>query len=93
MAMRGPAMNLLLLLSALLSALTGTSPALREPAAAHAVRVAAAATVAASPAHRQAEARPVQPLPVPALTAAAPLQRALSVRIGNLPLYAGRRRE
>lgn len=85
------AMNLLLLLSALLSALTGGASAMRAPAAAHAVAVAAAVAEAQAVPARIA-ARPVQALPrVRQVTAtAAPAAFALAAIV---PLYASRRRE
>ncbi|NJR79102.1 hypothetical protein [Sphingomonas corticis] len=83
-------MNLLLLLSALLSALTGVGASARQPQVAQAVaqqaRV-AAPRLAAAPA-----ARPVAALPAPALLAAAPLAARWTLAAAE-PLFAGRRRE
>jgi len=84
-------MNLLLILSALLSALAGVGPAAR-PVAPQAV---SAQVIGATLATRAASARgqrPSQPLPRRALTAAAPLASALSL-IAAEPLFARRRRE
>lgn len=83
--------NLLLLLSALLSALTGVGGTARQPQVAQAVaqQARAAATVAA---RATAEHRPVAVPLALAILAAAPL--ALSWRIAaSVPAYASRRRE
>lgn len=83
--------NLLLLLSALLSALTGVGGTARQPQVAQAVaqQARAAATVAA---RATSEHRPVAVPLALAILAAAPL--TLSWRIGApVPAYASRRRE
>ncbi|KQT33318.1 hypothetical protein ASG29_04440 [Sphingomonas sp. Leaf412] len=83
-------MNLLLLLSALLSALTGVGGSVRQPQVAQAVAQQArvsAPRVAVAPA-----ARPVAALPVPAVQTIAPVVRAFALA-AIAPLYATRRRE
>jgi hypothetical protein len=86
------AVNLLLLLSALLSALTGGATAMRTPAAAHAVAsTIVAAQVEGRPAY--AIARPVQALPSLAVVATAFPRCAVVALAAAEPLYASRRRE
>ena len=82
--------NLLLLLSALLSALTGVGASARQPQVAQAVAQQAEAAVTAS---RPAAAhRPVVVAPSLAMLARAPI--ALALRIAAVePLFASRRRE
>jgi hypothetical protein len=85
--------NLLLLLSALLSALTGVGSAVRQPQVAQQVAQpvhAAAAVIAAR--RRAVTQRPVQPLVVMATAALAPLAPTFFVAAAH-PLYAQRRRE
>jgi hypothetical protein len=83
--------NLLLLLSALLSALTGGVSAMRAPAAPHAVAVAAAVAEAqVSPA--RVDTRPVQSLPG-RWQAIAIVNPAAITLTSIIPLYASRRRE
>lgn len=84
--------NLLLLLSALLSALTGVGTAARAPAAAQAISARTTAAAAAAQIHAVRVARrPVQATPaVAAFLGAVPL-RAILVAV--TPLYASRRRE
>lgn len=83
--------NLLLLLSALLSALTGVGASARQPQVAQAVAqqagVAHAAARRAVPAHR-----PVVGPPALAGLAAAPLATAWRL-VAAIPLFASRRRE
>jgi len=85
-------MNLLLLLSALLSALTGGASTMRTPAAAHAV-ASAAAVVEAQVRPTSIASRPQQALPTLAETAAWGLVAAAPVVAPTEPLYARRRRE
>lgn len=84
-------MNLLLLLSALLSALSGVGGSARQPQVAQAVaqqaRAVAPRLAAAVPA-----ARPVAALPALAVLATAPVVR-VAVPVAAIPLYATRRRE
>ena len=85
-------MNLLLLLSALLSALTGGSSVVREPAAAHAARSAVAAVADLATVARHETSRPGQT----AETLVAAARRPVSVVYAlapTAPLYASRRRE
>lgn len=82
--------NLLLLLSALLSALTGVGGSARQPQVAQAVAQQARAAVTAS---RPAAAhRPVAAAPSLAMLAAAPFVSALRLTVSE-PLFASRRRE
>lgn len=81
--------NLLLLLSALLSALTGVSAAARAPEV-QAVATQRQADVVV--ARRVAVMRPVQALPTPMARLAAPVAKAWSL-VPAAPLYASRRRE
>lgn len=83
-------MNLLLLLSALLSALTGVNASARAPQAS--TEVAATAIRATAIAPRQQARRPVVGLPTLAISAAAPVARSLALPAIE-PLYAARRRE
>lgn len=84
--------NLLLLLSALLSALTGVGASVRQPpVAAQAVAQQARAAVAASVAQRVA-ARPVQALATRSASAAAPVTAVFALLPAE-PAFATRRRE
>ncbi len=83
--------NLLLLLSALLSALTGGASAMRAPTAAHAVSCAATA-VQTKAALAIASRRPQQALPGLRTFAASPFAIVQSFAEAA-PLYASRRRE
>lgn len=86
-------MNLLLLLSALLSAITGGASAMRAPTAAHAVSTAAAAVRAEVRSARIAS-RPRQGLPTLARVALLPETGGVMLPVGGAePLYASRRRE
>ena len=84
--------NLLLLLSALLSAITGGASAMRAPTAAHAVASAAAAVQAEVRSARIAS-RPQQGLPTLALVSALAVRGASATVAAFEPLYASRRRE
>ena len=84
-------MNLLLLLSALLSAITGGASAMRAPTAAHAVATTAAA-VRAEVRSARIGSRPQQPRPTLA-QAAVPSVPVLLPRVAVESLYASRRRE
>lgn len=85
------AMNLLLLLSALLSALTGIGGSVRQPAAAQAVaRQAQVAAVAAV--HGRVAARPVQAVATLARVAVAPRWTMVAWMPAEPP-FATRRRE
>jgi hypothetical protein len=84
--------NLLLLLSALLSALTGGTSAMRTPAAAHAV-ASTAAMVEARAITARVASRPQQALPTLIASAARPQAAAAPVVTPAEPLYARRRRE
>ena len=83
--------NLLLLLSALLSALTGVGSTARQPQVAQAVaqQVKAAAIASAT---RHLAARPAAPRATPVASRAAPIARVL-VLTAIEPLFASRRRE
>jgi CBS domain containing-hemolysin-like protein len=83
--------NLLLLLSALLSALTGVTGSARQPQVAQAVAQQVKAAAIASAALRIA-ARPVQALATLRASSTAPRARALAISAVE-PLFAGRRRE
>ena len=83
-------MNLLLLLSALLSALSGMGASARQPQVAHAV--AQQAQVASEVTARRIAARPVQPLASLVTSAAWGLWNALTVA-PIAPRFASRRRE
>ena len=84
--------NLLLLLSALLSALTGGASAMRAPTAAHAVaQVAAAVEARALPAG--IASRPQQPLPTRIAAARHRVVVPATAPASAEPLYARRRRE
>lgn len=84
--------NLLLLLSALLSALTGGASAMRAPTAAHAVASAASAVQAEVRAARVAS-RPQPPRWTLAAVAGPFAPVAARVVAAGQPLYASRRRE
>lgn len=83
--------NLLLLLSALLSALTGGTSAMRTPAAAHAV-ASTAAMVEARAIPARVASRPPQALPSLIVVATDVVAAAPAVGPTE-PLYASRRRE
>jgi len=85
-------MNLLLLLSALLSALTGGASAMRTPAAAHAV-ASAVAVVEAQVRPASVASRPQQLLPTLAVSAVWAFSAAAPAVVRAEPLYARRRRE
>jgi len=84
-------MNLLLLLSALLSALTGANLAARAPAE-PAVVAQAIAAVRIAPAAIERAAHPVEPPAGLARLAVAPVAAALVLGRG-IPAFASRRRE
>ncbi|WP_394647650.1 hypothetical protein [uncultured Sphingomonas sp.] len=84
-------MNLLLLLSALLSALTGVGGTARQPQVAQAVAQQVKAAAIASAARRIA-ARPVQALARLTTSSIAPIARAFALKAAE-PAYASRRRE
>jgi hypothetical protein len=83
--------NLLLLLSALLSALTGVGAGVRQPPVAQTV-AGSVRTVAAAVAARATTARPVAPRVSLAMLAAMPAVRWFAPAPIR-PLFAGRRRE
>ncbi|WP_267392998.1 MULTISPECIES: hypothetical protein [unclassified Sphingomonas] len=83
-------MNLLLLLSALLSALTGAGSVVRGPAAAHAVSATAVCVQAAKAV--QVASRPVQALAAVSAVARSAASARPWVLLAVHPLYAGRRR-
>lgn len=84
--------NLLLLLSALLSALTGAQPGARAPQATIAVAQVAARAAAGQVAEAARVGRPVAPLP--ALSEAAGATPGAAWRLAPAaPLYLSRRRE
>ena len=83
--------NLLLLLSALLSALTGVGGSARQPQVAQAVSQQVKAAEIASAARRIA-AQPMQGLASLAVSSIAPLARAIAL-VAVEPAYASRRRE
>jgi hypothetical protein len=85
------AVNLLLLLSALLSALTGVTGSARQPQIAQAVAQQVKAAAIASAARRIA-ARPVQARATLSASSVAPMARAV-VPATREPLFASRRRE
>ena len=85
-----PRLNLLLLFSALLSALTGVVSTARAPTAAHAVAAASTVSAVAVRVTREAAARPNDVV--------ADLRRvaasiAVPAVVATTPLYASRRRE
>lgn len=82
--------NLLLLLSALLSALTGVGASARSAQVPQAVSAQARADQTVP--RRAVVSRPLAALPTVAANAAAPIVRAPTLR-SAVPLYAGRRRE
>ncbi|VXC56221.1 hypothetical protein [Sphingomonas sp. 8AM] len=82
--------NLLLLLSALLSALTGVGATAREPQVAQAVAQQVKAAAIASAA-RHLATRPAAPLALPVASRVAPVARVF-VLVAE-PLFADRRRE
>ncbi len=82
--------NLLLLLSALLSALTGLGASVRQPQAVQAAAQQAAKAVAAAP--HAAAMRPVPALPALVRVAAAPPARVFAL-VAAEPVFATRRRE
>jgi hypothetical protein len=88
----GRRMNLLLLLSALLSALTGVGGSVRSPDVAQAVAGSVRAVDAVAVRQRVATSRPAQALPVLTIAAAMPLSIELPLAVRE-PLWTGRRRE
>lgn len=84
-------MNLLLLLSALLSALTGIGGSVRQAPVAQAVTQQTRAAVAATVAQRVA-ARPAQAVATLIASAVAPLAAAIALTPAE-PAFATRRRE
>ncbi|KTT70882.1 hypothetical protein [Sphingomonas endophytica] len=84
-------MNLLLLLSALLSALTGVGGSVRQPQVAQAVAQQVKAAAIASAARRIA-ARPVQAVATLAASAISPVVRVVAP-VAAEPIFASRRRE
>ena len=89
--MSSAAMNLLLLLSALLSALTGIGGSVRAPEPAQAVAVAAVGRIAASVAPARAAARPANT--PPALTAVLAAAPVAPLAFRAVPRWIDRRRE
>lgn len=83
-------MNLLLLLSALLSALTGAVSSGRAPTVAHAAVAAASIRAEVAGTARSIASRPLQPLPELRTVALSLVAVAASPAV---PLYASRRRE
>jgi hypothetical protein len=83
--------NLLLILSALLSALTGVGAAARQPQVAQAVAQQVKAAAIASAARRLAT-RPAQSHPTLVASGAMPVARILAVAAIE-PIFASRRRE
>ena len=83
--------NLLLLLSALLSALTGVGGSVRQPQVAQAVAQQVKAAAIASAA-RHLATRPVPPRATPAAVRSAPIVRTFALAAVE-PIFAGRRRE
>ncbi|MEH3104744.1 MAG: hypothetical protein PGN12_12675 [Sphingomonas phyllosphaerae] len=83
--------NLLLILSALLSALTGVGAAARQPQVAQAVAQQVKAAAIASAARRLAT-RPAQPRATLVDSSGAPQLRVLAL-VAVEPIFAGRRRE
>ncbi len=88
----GRRMNLLLLLSALLSALTGVVSSVRVPEVSHAVAGSARVAGAAEARRPAATRRRVRGLPMLASLVAIPLSIVLPLR-SREPLWANRRRE
>ncbi|WP_375394619.1 hypothetical protein [uncultured Sphingomonas sp.] len=85
-------MNLLLLLSALLSALTGVGVGARRPEVAQSVAVQAITTTPARVAATTIASRPIAALPTLAAAAGFDVS-AIPVLIGMTHLWASRRRE
>ncbi|GGB33327.1 hypothetical protein GCM10011380_23480 [Sphingomonas metalli] len=85
-------MNLLLLLSALFSALSGLGAGARAPAAVQTVAEASVARPAARPARPALSVRPVAERPRLAMSAVMPRIVAQPV-VATVPLWASRRRE
>ncbi len=83
--------NLLLLLSALLSALTGVGGTARQPQVAQAMAQQVSAAAIASAA-RHLATRPTPPRATPVASRVAPIARAF-VLAAFEPIFAGRRRE
>lgn len=85
-------MNLLLLLSALLSALTGVGGSVRAPDVAQAVAGRQAVETAVAERRQRVAARPVPALPTLVAQSAAGVANRFAIVPGE-PLWAGRRRE
>lgn len=83
--------NLLLLLSALLSALAGIGGSARQPQVAQALAQPLRQTIVTAAQHAHAT-RPVQSRPTLFASAAAPMARILALAALE-PVYSGRRRE
>ncbi|MEG8039069.1 hypothetical protein QP166_06790 [Sphingomonas sp. LR60] len=84
-------MNLLLILSALLSALTGVGAAARQPQVAQAVAQQVKAAAIASAARRLAT-RPAQPRATLVASSTMPVARTFAI-VAIEPIFASRRRE
>lgn len=85
-------MNLLLLLSALLSALTGAGSAVRRPEVAQAVAVRSVAGQPAQIAESRVAQRPVAAPPT-LVTSAAIVRIIAPLKVASIDIWASRRRE